>query len=185
MLLIDKIELMFRSIAKFSVKFRWPIIVFWIAMVPILSSAFPKIGDVTQNSTKDFLPKNSPTDQASKLESAFQKQDTASNAVIVVSKKTGTFTDQDNVALQQMVAKVKAVKEVTEVDDQGASADGQAHEYMVGISGAAFGNGAVTIVANLRSTLHKSGLPSDVKANLTGDLAAEVDQENSNNSGKD
>lgn len=175
---------MFRSIAKFSVKFRWLIIIFWIAMVPILTSSFPNINDVTKNSTKDFLPKNSPTDQASKLETAFQKEDTASNAILVASSKNGVLTPSDNVALQKLVDNVKKVKEVTEVDDLGVSADGQAHEFLVGVSGAAFGNGAFNIVDNLRSTIEQAHLPSGMKANLTGDLAASVDQENSNSSGR-
>jgi RND superfamily putative drug exporter len=175
---------MFRAIAKFSVKFRWPILIFWIVLVPILSSSFPKLNDVTQNSTKDFLPKNSPTDQASKLETAFQKQDTASNAVIVASRKTGPLTDQDKIALQQVVNNAKNTKEVTEVDDLGVSADGQAHEYLVGVSGAAFGNGAFDIVDNLRASIHKPNLPSGLSVNLTGDLAASVDQENANSSGR-
>jgi putative drug exporter of the RND superfamily len=175
---------MFRNIAKFSVRFRWPIIIFWIAMVPILSSSFPNINDVTKNSTKDFLPKNSPTDQASKLETAFQKQDTASNAVIVASRSGGKLSSGDNAALQNLVNNVKKTKEITEVDDLGPSADGQAHEYLVGVSGAAFGNGAFKIVDDLRDTIHKSGLPSGLKAHLTGDLAASVDQENANSSGR-
>src|SRR6185503_5749109 len=103
---------MFKSIAKFSVKYRWPIIILWIALVPFLTSAFPNINDVTQNSTKDFLPKNIPTDQASKLETAFQKQDTASNAVIVASRPNGQLTDQDKAALQMVVDNAKKTKEV-------------------------------------------------------------------------
>jgi RND superfamily putative drug exporter len=175
---------MFKAVAKFSVKFRWPIIIFWIAMVPILSSTFPNINDVTENSTQDFLPKNSPTAQASELESQFQKKDTVSNAVLVISRNSGKLNDQDNVAIQNLVEKVKNVKEITEVDELGVSADGQAHEYLVGVSGAAFGNGVFDIVDNLRTTLNKSHLPSGLKANLTGDLAASVDQQNANSSGR-
>jgi RND superfamily putative drug exporter len=176
--------MMFKAIAKFSVRFRWPIIIFWIAMVPILSSSFPNINDVTQNSTKDFLPKNSPTATASDLESAFQKKDTASNAVLVASRGSGPLTEQDNAALQKVVDNVKKTKEITEVDDLGVSADGQAHEYLVGVSGAAFGNGAFDIVDDLRAAIHKVELPDGMKANLTGDLAAQIDQENANSSGR-
>jgi RND superfamily putative drug exporter len=175
---------MFRNIAKFSVKFRWPIIIFWIAMVPVLSSAFPNINDVTQNSTQDFLPKNSPTVQAADMETAFQKKDTVSNAILVVSRDSGKLTGQDDAAIQNLIADVRNVKDITEVDDLGGSADGQAHEYLVGVSGAAFGNGVFDIVDNLRATLNKSHLPPGLKANLTGDLAASVDQQNANSSGR-
>ena len=175
---------MFKAIAKFSVRFRWLIIVAWIAAVPILTSTLPKITDVTKNSTSDFLPKNSPTATASELESAFQRKDTATNSIIVVSRDQSQLTEADNAALARMIDKVKHVKEVTEIRDLGVSADGQAHEYMVGISGAGFGQGAFEIIKNLRSDMSQSGLPSGVTANLTGDLAAGVDQENANSSGR-
>src|SRR5437868_10812402 len=157
---------MFKSIAKFSVRFRWPIIILWIAAIPILSSSFPNISSVTKNSTQDFLPKNSPTSTASKLETAFQHKDTATNSVIVASRSAG-LSPADNTALQGMVADAKKVKDVTEIRDLGASADGKAHEYLVGISGAAFGNGATDIVKNIRDSISKSGLPKGVNAYLT------------------
>ena len=153
-------------------------------MVPVVSSAFPKITDVSHNDTSDFLPKNSPTDTASKLEQAFQREDTATNSIIVAHRGQGKLSDTDNAALGRMVDKVKKVADVTEVRDLGASADGQAHEYFVGISGAGFGQEALDIIANIRDSMHRSGLPADLKANLTGDLAAGVDQENANSSGR-
>ena len=175
---------MFRAIAKFSVKFRWPILILWVAAVPILTSVFPNINDVTENSTQDFLPKNSQTAKASRLEEAFQKPDTASNAYIVAGREKGVLTDADNAALRQMADKVQKVKEVTEVKDFGASADGHAHSYLVGVSGAAFGNGAFKIVDDIRAAMRGSNLPSGVESHLTGELAAGVDQENANSAGR-
>ncbi len=174
---------MFKAIAKFSVKFRWPIIIFWIALVPILTASFPKLNDVEKNNTSDFLPKNSPTAKASDLETAFQRKDTATNTEIVASHKSG-LSPSDNAALAQMVKNVKAVKEVTQIRDLGASADGKAHGYLVGVSGAAFGSGATDIVHNIRSAVTRSGLPKGLNAYLTGDLAVGVDQESANNTGR-
>lgn len=175
---------MFGKIARFSVRFRWLILLAWIAAVPLVTTNFPKINDVTKNNTSDFLPKNSPTATASKLESAFQRQDTATNSIIVVSRDQGQLTAADNVALGRMLDNVKHVKDITEIRDLGASADGQAHEYLVGISGAGFGQGAFDIIKNIRAAIGQSGLTAGVKANLTGDLAAGVDQESANSSGR-
>jgi putative drug exporter of the RND superfamily len=175
---------MFKAIARFSVKYRWFIIVFWIAAVPVVTHAFPNINSVTKNNTSDFLPKNSPTATGAALENAFQRKDTATNAVIVVSRK-GTLTAGDAAAEARIIANVKKVSDITEVRDFGASADGQAHEYLVGISGAGFGQGADTIIDNLRAAIKQSDAPKGLQANLTGDLAAEVDQENANSKGKD
>lgn len=174
---------MFKTIAKFSVKFRWPIIVFWIAMVPILTSVFPNITSVTKNNTQDFLPKNSPTATAFNLESVFENKNTATNSVIVVDRSSG-LTSSDNAALQRMINNVKRTNDVTQVRDLGVSADGNAHEYLLGISGAAFGNSAGDIIKNIRTTISGSQLPKGLSAYLTGDLAAAVDQENANSSGR-
>lgn len=175
---------MFKKIARFSVKFRWLIIIFWIAAVPLATANFPNINDVSKNNTSDFLPKNSPTATAASLEEAFQNKDTATNSVIVVSRTSGKLTTADNTALGKLVDNVKKVKDVTEVRDLGASADGQAHEYFVGISGAGFGQGAFKIIDDVRAAMQKPGLPTGLNANLTGDLAAGVDQENANSKGR-
>jgi RND superfamily putative drug exporter len=175
---------MFSAIARFSVRFRWLIIVAWIAAVPLATAHFPNINDVTKNSTSDFLPKNSQTALGSKLESSFQRKNTATNAFLVAARSNQPLTKADNAAIQQLANNVKKVKEVTEVRDLGLSADGQAHEYFVGISGAAFGQGAPTIVDDIRDAIHKTALPKGVNGHLTGELAAEVDQENANSSGK-
>ncbi|HSX46066.1 MAG TPA: MMPL family transporter [Candidatus Saccharimonadia bacterium] len=173
---------MFEKIARFSVRFRWFIIVFWILAVPIVTANFPSINDVTKNNNSDFLPKNSPTETASKLEEAFQTKNTATNAVIVVSR-SGGLTDADNAALAQITANVKKVHSVTQVRDSGASADGQAHQILVGISGDAFGQKANTIVANIRTAMRQD-LPAGLTVNLTGDLASGVDQDNANKNGR-
>jgi RND superfamily putative drug exporter len=173
----------FEKIGRFSVRFRWPIIILWIAMVPIFSSVFPNINDVTKNNTEDFLPKNSPTATAANLETAFQKKDTAASSIIIVNKEQSQLTEADNAAIAKMLAEVKAVKEVTEIRDLGASADGKAHEYLIGMSGAAFGQEAFTLIDNVRASMRKIPLPDGAKAYLTGDTAAAVDQEKANNSG--
>lgn len=175
---------MFEKIARFSVRFRWFIIIFWIAAVPIVTANFPSINDVTKNNNSDFLPKNSPTDSATKLESAFQKKDTSTNAIIVFSRDSGSLSSEDNAAAQKLVAAVKKDKNVTEIRDTGASADGKAHEYLIGVGDAANGPDAVTVVKDLRDKMQETKLPAGLTANLTGDLAANVDASNSNSKGR-
>ena len=175
---------MFEKIARFSVKFRWFIIVAWIAAVPIVTANFPSITAVTKNDTSDFLPKDSPTDQAARLETAFQQKKTATNAVIIVSRAGGPLTAADQAGLQAIEAKVKQVKDVTEVRDTGVSTDGQVEQLLVGINANGFGQGATDIVAHIRSAMRPAGLPAGLQVNLTGDLAASVDQENANSKGR-
>ena len=182
--LIANLKAMFRAIAKFSVRFRWPIIILWIALVPIVTANFPKLNDVEKNNTSDFLPKNSQTVVGAKLEDAFKQKNTATNSVIVAARKDGKLTPADYAALKRMTSNVSKVKEITEVRNYGASADGQAQSYFVGITGAGFGQGALNIINNVRSAINKTNFPAGLQVHLTGDLAAAVDQENANNSGR-
>ncbi|HET6863898.1 MAG TPA: MMPL family transporter, partial [Candidatus Saccharimonadales bacterium] len=175
---------MFRAIAKFSVRFRWPIIILWIALVPIVTANFPKLNDVEKNNTSDFLPKNSQTVVGAKLEDAFKQKNTATNSIIVAARKDGKLTPADYAALKRMTGNVSKVKEITEVRNYGASADGQAQSYFVGITGAGFGQGALNIINDVRSAINKTNFPAGLQVHLTGDLAAAVDQENANNSGR-
>lgn len=174
---------MFEAIARFSVRFRWFIIIFWIAMVPIVTANFPSINSVTKDNNSQFLPKNSPTSKASDLETQFQSKSTAGTSVIVAVRDGGPLTAADNAAIDQAAKNVKGVKDVTEVKNQGVSADGQAREVSVGVNGAGFGNQATQIVSDIRGQLNKD-VPSGLHIYLTGDLAQGVDAENANQKGR-
>ena len=175
---------MFEKIAKFSVRFRWLIIVFWIAAVPLCINLFPKLGDVEKNDISDFLPAKVQTNQAAKLEKAFEKKDTATSTSLVIGRADGKLTAQDNATFSKIAAAVKSVKDITEVRDLGTSSDGQAREMLIGINGAGFGQGVTDIIKNIRTSIQKVPLPSGLQAHLAGELAAEVDQENANSSGE-
>ncbi|MGC1176784.1 MAG: MMPL family transporter [Candidatus Saccharimonadales bacterium] len=175
---------MFEKIGRFSVRFRWFIIVAWIVAVPLLTAHLPNINDVTKNNNSDFLPKNSPTDTAAKLETKFQSKDTASNAIIIAARDGQPLTAADTAALRQVEASVRRVTGVSEVKDQGVSADGQARQIFVGINGDAFGDKAFDIVKNIRSHMKVAGLPTGLQLHLTGDFAANIDGAQANQKGR-
>jgi RND superfamily putative drug exporter len=174
---------MFEAIARFSVRFRWFIIIAWIIAVPVLTANLPNINDVTKNDTSTFLPKDSPTAKADKLEGSFQPKDTAGTTTIVIVRQSGPLTVADSLAVQHIETAVKRVSSVVNVRDQGISADGQAQELLVGINGAGFGNDAGDIVKNIRQAMNKD-LPSGLAAHLTGQFAQGVDSQNANQKGR-
>jgi RND superfamily putative drug exporter len=173
---------MFAKIARFSVKFRWPIIVVWILAVPILSSTLPKLSDVSQNDNSAFLPKNSQTQKASELETSFQSKNTSDQEVLVAVRANGVLSASDNAAINRAVARVKAVDGVSQVRAVGTSKDGQAQEYLVGISSKAFGPDAVNLISQIRSQMH-TGVPG-LQLHLTGQLSQAADSQNANDKGK-
>ncbi len=173
---------MFAKIARFSVKFRWPIIVVWILAVPILSSTLPKLGDVTKNDNSAFLPKNSQTQKASDLETSFQSKDTADEEVLVAVRNNRALSASDNTAINRAVAKVKTVDGVSQVRAVGTSKDGYAQEFLVGISGKAFGPDSVNLISQIRAQM-QTGVPG-LQLHLTGQISQAADSQNANNKGK-
>lgn len=173
---------MFGKIARFSVKFRWIIIIAWIASVPLLTANLPSITDVSKNDNSDFLPKNSPSMEAIDLESNFQSKDTASTATIVAVRDDAPLSDSDNAAIDAVSAKVKKLHGISMVQDQGDSADGKARQVQVGINGAAFGDEATKVVDDIRGQFKDA--PSGLKLHLTGEFASGIDSEAANSKGR-
>jgi RND superfamily putative drug exporter len=130
------------------------------------------------------LPKNSPSVTSQNLESKFQSKDTASNAIIVTSRNNAPLTDADEAALLKIEAAVKGSPSVSEVKDQGISADGQAKQIFVGINGDAFGQKGLKVADDLRSRMKIVSLPSGLELHLTGDFAASADSANANQKGR-
>jgi RND superfamily putative drug exporter len=174
----------FTTIGRFSVRFRWFILVFWIAAIPVVTASFPNINSVSKNNNSDFLPKNSPSVVSQELESKFQSKDTASNAILIASRGDGKLTSADDAALKNVEAAVKKSRSVSEVKDQGISADGQARQIFVGINGDAFGQQALKVADDVRGRMKSVKLPAGLKMNLTGDFAASVDAANSQQQGR-
>ncbi|HEY5152746.1 MAG TPA: MMPL family transporter [Candidatus Saccharimonadales bacterium] len=174
---------MFEKIARFSVRFRWFIIVFWIVAVPVLTANLPNINNVSKNDNSQFLPKNSPSTQAVNLESGFQPKGTASTATIVAVRDSGPLTASDDQAISRVIPEVRSLHGVNSVFDQGTSADGQARQLMVGISGAGFGQQASEIVKNIRAQLHDN-IPAGLQLHLTGQFAESVDSDSASNHGR-
>lgn len=173
---------MFEAIARFSVRFRWFILVGWIVAIPLLTANLPSINDVTKNNNSDFLPKNSPTIQAVNLESSFLSKETAGTSTIVAVRDSG-LTPADNQALQRLADRVDRVKGVVSTTDQGESSDGRARQILVGFGGEAFGNEAIDIVKDIRAEIAKDG-SAGLQVHLTGDIAQSVDQAEKSSQGR-
>jgi len=171
-------------IARFSVRFRWLIIIFWIAAIPLTGHYFPKIGDVQKNEVSDFLPAKVESNKSANLEKAFERKDTATSAFIVIHRDKGKLTQADTEAISKISASVLKVKDITEIRNLGVSADGQAEQLQIGITGAGFGDQATQIVKDIRGAMARVALPSGLHANMAGELAAEVDQQSANSSGQ-
>lgn len=175
---------MFETIARFSVKFRWLIIIVWLIAIPLTAKTLPSLSSVTKSNNSAFLPSSSPSEKASALTTPFQGKNTSTTSIIVASSSSGPLTNADLDAITQVEAKVKALPNVSIVKEEATSKDGEVQEILVGTSSSGFGNGSQQFVTNVRNTFSKVQSPSNLSFHLTGTLAEDVDSNNSNNSAK-
>jgi len=170
---------MFKSIARFSVRFRWPIIIVWLVAVPLAIKFLPSLTSVTNNDNSAFLPAHSPSTVATDLIAPFEGSKTTVTSTIVVSNSAGALTAADDAVIATVETKIKTIAGVSFVRDGTISKDGQAREIIVGTSSSGYGSNAPSIVASIRNDFPSSVAP--LSFHLTGTLASSVDANNSQN----
>ena len=174
---------MFEAIARFSVRYRWPIIVVWLLAVPLIVKTLPTLSSVMQSQNSKFLPADAPSIKALKLAAPFQGKKLVATSSLVAARADGRLTARDNAAITRAERAVARIPGVSLVRDQGISRDGKARDALVAISGAAAGGGsdAQKLVDAVRATFKKVGAPAGLALYLTGPLAESVDSYNSFN----
>jgi RND superfamily putative drug exporter len=175
----------FRAIGRFSVKFRWVILIAWIAAAGIIPRALPSLASVTQGNNSAFLPASAPSEHATKLAAPLGLSLTVTPVPVVAAVSSGSFTTADQNWLSTLVTDLGKVKTVTRVRELGESTvpgphgvAGQAAQIQVLSNVATNDEGAMNnLVANLRSAIAAAKPPAGLHAHLAGQIAINVDQQ--------
>jgi len=166
----------FSGIGRFSVRYRWIVVVIWIVAAGAITHAFPSLSSVVQNNNTTFLPADSPTEKAAALGAVFSPAGQIPVPIVVVNP-SGLSAD-DQAYISRLVTQVEGVPAVTTARDLGASPDGQADQVQVLTNiGGGPGNELEDFIGNLRAAVQRADPPPGVSAHVTGDLAAQVDQQ--------
>ncbi|HWE91226.1 MAG TPA: MMPL family transporter [Pseudonocardiaceae bacterium] len=164
----------FAAIGRFAVRFRWLVLVVWVAGAVAAATFLPSLASVTQSNNTDFLPANSPSTHAAQLAAPFQ-QATAFPVPVVVSRPGGPLTTADQDAIGELQQALKRTPGVITVKDLGRSPDGQAEQLQTLSNPSGGMNAQQTLVTDLRSSLSTVALPSGLQAHLAGSVATSVD----------
>jgi putative drug exporter of the RND superfamily len=177
MLLRVHIQGTFRAIGAFSVKFRWLVVIAWVAAAVAVPHFLPSLASVTQGNNANFLPASAPSEHASQLAAPFGMAN-QTPVPVVAAVSQGKRTAADVSWLSALRQDLRTVPTVTRVSDLGRSADGQAEQLQV-LSSAPPGNqNALTALVNdLRSAITRSSPPPGMQAHLAGAVAIQVDQQ--------
>ncbi|HEX7472933.1 MAG TPA: MMPL family transporter, partial [Candidatus Limnocylindrales bacterium] len=165
----------FTSLGRFSVRFRFLVVVAWIAATFLAVRFLPSLADVAKDTTSGFLPAGSPSMQAAAMAAPFQ--DTSLAAATLVVARDGGLTTADNAAMDRLEAGIRGLDRVKVVIDLGISRDGQARQALVEAAVVAFSAGpeAKGVVDGIRSSFGAAGAPAGLQIHLTGQFPTQVD----------
>ena len=175
---------MFEAIARFSVKFRWLIIIVWIIAVPLAIKTLPSLSSVTTSNNSAFLPASSPSEKAVGLTAAFQGKNTEATAIIVASNPSGPLSTADNAAIARLETSVSKLRSISLVKDQATSKDGQVKEILVGATSSGFSLSSQQFIDSVRRAFTQVQAPADLNFHLTGPMAEAIDANTSSNTTK-
>jgi RND superfamily putative drug exporter len=171
------IDPIFGGIGRFAVKFRWLVLIVWIAGAIGAVSQLPALSSVTQNNNSKFLPASAPSEHAAELAAPFGTANLI-GLPVVAARSGGPLTPADISAMSSLQAQLKTVKFVSKVQDAGRSPDGRAEQLVVLATQNGGGQNQVTdLVDDLRAKITQAHLPAGLQAHLAGDIAVQVDQQ--------
>jgi RND superfamily putative drug exporter len=172
----------FAVIGRLSVRFRWAIVLAWVAGAAAAMALLPSLSSVTQSDSTSFLPASAPSERAAELASPLQGA--SLTAVTVVAARTGgPLSAADGTFVARLAGSLSRVDRVVAVRDAGQSADGQAEQLTVlaalARSGGLAASQQATLVAGLRSVIHgaigAAGPPGGLAVHTAGTVATRVD----------
>jgi RND superfamily putative drug exporter len=173
-----RVDAIYGGIGRFSVRFRWLILLIWIAGAIAASTQLPALSSVTQGNNQKFLPASAPSSQAATLGKPFGTSNRAP-VPVVVATTAGPLTAADTVAIDGLQARIGKVSGVTKVINAGRSTDGQAEQLiaLANVAGSGNPNYAKVLIGAIRAQISAAHLPAGLQAHVAGSFAVQVDQQ--------
>jgi RND superfamily putative drug exporter len=172
-----RIDAIFGAIGRFAVRFRWLVLVAWIAAAFAAVTQLPSLASVTNNNNSTFLPASAPSEHAAKLAAPLGTANLF-GIPVVAARPGAALTPADVSAVSALQSQLSQVSGVSRVQDLGRSPDGQAEQLQVLAKASGGSQSQQTDLVNaLRAKIARAGLPSGLRVHLAGDVAISVDQQ--------
>jgi putative drug exporter of the RND superfamily len=175
------VDTFFTAAGRLSVRFRWGIVLAWVAGAVAAMALLPSLSSVTQSDNTSFLPGSAPSERAAQLASPLQGA-TLTAVTVVAARANGTLTSADQAFVARLagsLSRVARVYGVVSVRDAGQSADGRAEQLTVLATLAQSGGLAAaqqaSLVAGLRDIIRSAGPPPGFSVHTAGPVATRVD----------
>ena len=165
----------FQRLGRFSVRFRWFIVVFWILGTFASISFLPSLSSVVKNDNRAFLPANAPSIKAADLASPLMNSN-YSQIIVVAQTSNASLSRSDTSAFTSIALALNSVPSVVSVKVAGIAPDQRAVQAVVVSRTNPFGDTALTtLVDNIRAAIKSAPVPHDLSVHLAGQNATAVD----------
>ncbi len=172
------VDTFFTAVGRLSVRFRWAIVLAWVAGAVAVMALLPSLSSVTQSDNTSFLPGSAPSEQAARLASPLQGA-TLTAVTVVAARADGTLTGADQAFVARLAGALSRVARVASVRDAGQSADGRAEQLTVLATLAQSGGLATaqqaSLVTGLRDVIRSAEPPPGFSVHTAGPVATRVD----------
>jgi RND superfamily putative drug exporter len=185
----SKVNAVYEALARFVVRFRWFVVVFWLA-VAIGTSALPSIGSQINDNNSAFLSNSEPSIHAANLAAPILGTgDTGniSSMQLLAVSSSRPLNSADIAATERLVKLLKLLPKVASIQVASVSADGQAVQLRVRarVSVSATPDEDKVVVDALMAQFPKARPPAGLKFEVAGqiaDVVANGEQSDKNNS---
>ncbi len=165
----------FARIGRGAVRFRWLVVLVWLAGTVVAVRALPSITSQVNNDNSAFLPVSAPSNQAALLAQPLIGSTSRANVGVVAATTRGTLSPVEERYLASLTDDLRRVPSVKAVQFAGVSPDRQAAQLVVVSSKSTFDqSGAKALVDDLEASITASHPPSGLKVHLAGQVATNV-----------
>jgi hypothetical protein len=125
-----RIDAVFGAIGRFAVRFRWLVLVAWVAAAIGSVTQLPALSSVTQSNNIKFLPASAPSEHAAQLATPFGTAG-LQPVPVLAARTAAPLSTADLAAIARLQRRLASVSGVTKVLDDGVSPDGHAEQLVV------------------------------------------------------
>jgi RND superfamily putative drug exporter len=171
----DFVHAFFTGLGRFSVRFRWPIVIAWIVLTFAVMHAFPSLASQVKTNNTAFLPASVPSQQAANLASPLQRANLIPVPVVVARTDGGLLTPRQESSLAALETSLRRVPTVVVVRDFGVSPDGQVAQLQV-LSDVAQGSDTAlkALIDHMDTAIRTAPIAPGLQVHPSGQIADQV-----------
>ena len=174
---------LFTALGRFTVKYRWIILVVWIVGTFAAVKGLPSLSSQVNNDNTAFLPSSAPDVKAANLAAPLVGKVSLAPVIVVGDRTNGPLTAADVTAVEREAQLLRHVTNVKQVLFLGTSPNGHAVEIEALASINGFGiQPAINAINATVASFSKAAPPPGLQFHVAGQVADEVAQNAASNS---